>query len=162
MTLSARTARRVRLVVSPALALVALLSVAAIAVAANPVKSAKYSGQVPHAGVPPTTLSIPVTFKVSRSGKRLTSFTVRMTNLPNKCGYGENDLISTGKADIKHGSFTLKLTETFPGGGPVVATATVTGRFLAGRSEAGTIKTTYPPYPGGRSCDGSFRYSTKA
>jgi hypothetical protein len=134
------------------LATAAMLPITAITLAANPVKGARYSGHVRGAGVP-----ITVTFKVSRSGSRLTSFTFNVPNLPNRCGYGGPDQLHPAKARIKNGRFTAKLSETTTGG-LVVATATVTGRFRAGRREAGTIKTT----AGTASCSGSFGYSTKA
>ena len=41
----------------------------------------------------------------------------------------------------------------------MIATATVTGRFLAGGKEKGTIKSVEP---NAKSCNGSFAYSTKA
>lgn len=140
-------------VAPPALALVAILFFAAIAVAADPVKGARYAGHVRHAGVP-----IEISFKVSRSGRRVTSLTLNVPNLPNTCGYGGPDEIRPAKAKIEHGRFTAKLSQRTTGG-VLVATAKVTGRFRAGGKETGRTTTksrTESP------CDGVFRYSARA
>jgi len=130
----------------------AALALVPLALAAGPVHGANYKGQVTSAGVP-----IAVSFKVSGSGKRLGSFKLDVPNLPNKCGYGGPDQVRPAKAKIKHGKFSLKLTETTLGGAKV-ATAKVRGRFKSGGKEAGTIKTTANT----AKCSGSFSYSTKA
>jgi hypothetical protein len=140
--------------VGAAIAFVAItaLVLPPFAPAASPVHGAKYKGKVQGAGVP-----IAVSFKVSASGKRLSSFKIDVPNLPNKCGYGGPDQVRPGKARIKRGRFTLTLTEAVLGG-KSIATARVTGRFKSGRKEAGTIKTT----AGTAKCSGSFSYSTTA
>jgi hypothetical protein len=144
--------RRPGLLAATSFIAVAVLALPPFAPAASPVHGGKYKGQVKGAGVP-----IAVSFKVSGSGKRVSSFKIDVPNLPNKCGYGGPNQVRPGKAKIKAGRFSLKLTETTIGG-TSVTTAKVTGRFKAGGKEAGTIKTA----AGTAKCSGSFSYSTKA
>jgi hypothetical protein len=140
------------LIGSTALVLGAILCVAGIAVAAAPVKGAKYSGPVK------VTATLTVSFKVTGSGKKVKSLKVS-PSLPNSCGYGGPPPTETSKpAKIKHGRFTAKITEK-ASGGTIVATAKVTGKFLAKGKEKGTIKTDLPK---AKSCNGSFAYSTQA
>jgi hypothetical protein len=141
-----------KLIGSAALALAAILAIAGIAHAVAPVKGAKYSGRV---GV---TASLTVSFKVSRSGKKITSLKVR-PSLPNTCGYGGPPPTATARpAKIGHGKFAAKITEK-ASNGTVIATAKVTGKFLAKGKEKGTIDTNLP---NAKSCNGTFAYSTKA
>ncbi len=152
MTLPVKSRRRAGFYAAACIGSVVALAIAPLTLAASPVHGAKYKGHVRGAGV-----SIGVTFKVSRSGTRLSSFAVDVPNLPNKCGYGGDGQVRPGKARIKGGKFTLTLTETI-GTGKSVATAKVTGRFKSGRKEAGTFKT----MSGTGKCSGSFSYSTGA
>jgi len=123
-----------------------------IALAAGPVKDARYSGRVN------VTATLTVSFKVSRSGKKVSSLKVS-PSLPNSCGYGGPPPTQTSKpAKIADGKFTAKITEKAVNG-TVAARATITGRFLAKGKEKGTIKTSVPA---ATSCNGSFSYSTKA
>lgn len=141
-----------KLIGSAALAVVAILTTAGIATAAGPVKGAKYSGRVS------VTASLTLSFKVSRSGKRVTSLKVS-PSLPNRCGFGGPPPTQTSKsARIAHGKFTAKIKET-ASNGTVIATATVTGKFLAKGKEKGSINVNLP---NATSCSGSFSYSTKA
>jgi hypothetical protein len=144
--------RRGNLIGSIALAVAAVVALAGIAYAAAPVKGARYSGSVNG------TATLKVTFKVSRSGKKVTSLDVR-PSLPNSCGYGGPEPTHASKpAKVKHGKFTGKITEK-ASNGKVIATATVTGKFLTGGKEKGTINSVLPS---ATSCDGNFTYSTKA
>jgi hypothetical protein len=149
---SAISRRRPRIRATAFLVPAAALALVPLAFAAGPVHGARYKGQVKSADVP-----IAVSFKVSGSGKRLSSFKIDVPNLPNKCGYGGPDQVRPAKAKIKGGKFSLKLTETTVGG-TKVATAKVGGRFRSGGKEAGTIKTTSNT----AKCSGSFSYSAKA
>jgi hypothetical protein len=152
MTPSSRDSKSGKLIASTALALAAILTLAGIALAAGPVRGAKYSGRVS------VTASLTVSFKVSRSGKRITSLKVS-PSLPNTCGYGGPLPTVTAKpAKITHGKFTAKITEK-ASSGKVIATAKVTGKFLAKGKEKGTIKTSLP---NAQSCNGTFAYATKA
>jgi hypothetical protein len=135
-----------------AVALAAIVAMAGTALAAGPVKGAKYSGPVD------VTVTLTVSFKVSGSGKKVSSLRVS-PSLPNKCGYGGPLPTDTSKpAKIKHRKFTAKITEK-ASSGTVIATATVTGKFFGKGKEKGTVKTNLPK---AKSCNGSFRYSTKA
>jgi hypothetical protein len=152
MTLPSRDPKPGGLIASTALALAAILALAGIAFAAAPVKGSKYSGPVN------VTATLTVSFKVSGSGKRVSSLKVS-PSLPNSCGYGGPPPAETSKpAKIKDGKFTAKITEKATNG-TVITTAKVTGKFLAKGKEKGTINTNLP---NAKSCNGTFAYSTKA
>jgi hypothetical protein len=141
-----------KLVASGAVALAVTLATAGIVSAASPVKGSKYFGTVTG------TAFLKVTFKVSKSGTKVTALKVT-PSLPNSCGYGGPlPKASTKSAKIKHGRFTAKITEK-NSSGIVIDTAKVRGKFLAGGKEKGTIKTDVPK---GESCSGSFAYTTTA
>ena len=141
-----------KLIGSTAVGLTAILALTGIALAASPVKGAKYSGRVK------VSATLTVSFKVSGSGKKITSLKVS-PSLPNTCGYGGPLPTDTSKpAKIKDGKFTAKITEK-ASSGTVIGTAKVTGKFLAKGKEKGTITTSLP---NAKSCNGSFTYSTKA
>jgi len=143
---------RLKLLGSIACVLAVSVGVTAMALAAGPVKGAKYTGQVK------TGATLTVSFKVNKTGKKVTAFKVRLT-LPNHCGYGGPAPTQTFKAaKISHGRFSGKVTEKSAISGKVVDSAKVTGKFLAGGKEQGTLKTTVPASP---SCNGTFTYSTK-
>ena len=136
-----------------ACALAVSLAATAIVLAAGPVKGARYSGQVK------TGATLTVSFKVARSGKKVTGFKVRLS-LPNSCGYGGPAPTQSFKpAQIRHGRFSGTVTEKSATSGQVVDSAIVTGKFLAGGKEQGTVKTTVPA---AKRCNGTFTYSTKA
>jgi hypothetical protein len=63
-------------------------------------------------------------------------------------------------ATIANGKFTASGTEKTEKqfGGELTATATVTGKFLAGGHERGTFKDSFPKFSG---CGGSTAYATK-
>jgi hypothetical protein len=144
---------RLRLLGSIACVLAVSLAVTAIALAADPVKGSKYSGRVK------TSVTLTVSFKVTASGKKVTGFKVRLS-LPNSCGYGGPEPTQFFKpAKISHGRFSGTVTEKSAISGKVVDSAKVTGRFLAGGKEQGTVKTTVPA---AKRCNGTFSYSTKA
>jgi hypothetical protein len=140
-----------KLIGSAALTLAVVLAATGIALAAGPVKGARYSGRVN------VTATLTISFKVSRSGKKVSSVKVS-PSLPNSCGYGGPLPTQTSKsAKIEDGKFTAKITEK-AGNGTVAATARITGKFLAKGKEKGNVKTTVPS---AKSCNGSFSYSTK-
>jgi hypothetical protein len=152
MTPPSRDPQLGKLIGSTALALAAILAIAGIAHAVAPVKGAKYSGPVN------VTATLTVSFKVAGSGKKVTSLKVS-PSLPNSCGYGGPPPTDTSKpAKIRHGKFAAKITEKATSG-TVIATARVTGKFLAKGKEKGAVKTNLP---NAKSCNGSFTYSTKA
>jgi hypothetical protein len=129
----------------------AILSTAGIALAAGPVKGAKYSGRVS------ATASLKVSFKVSRSGKKITALKVS-PSLPSSCGFGGPPPTQTSKpAKIEHGKFTAKITEKASNGN-LIETAKVTGKFLTKGKEKGNIEA---DLPNAKSCSGTFSYSTR-
>jgi hypothetical protein len=137
---------------SAAVAIAAIAAIASSALAAAPVKGGRYSGRVN------ITATLTVRFKVSGSGKKVTSLKVSPA-LPNSCGFGGPPPAQSARAaKVRKGKFTTKITEK-TSGGTVTATARVKGRFLAGGKEKGRIITNVP---GNTSCNGSFRYSTEA
>jgi hypothetical protein len=140
-----------KLIGSAALAVTAILATVGIALAAGPVKGGKYTGRVN------VTANLTVRFKVTRSGKKVTALKVS-PSLPNTCGYGGPPPPQTSKAaKIERGRFTAKIRET-ASNGTVIATAKVTGKFLAKGKEKGNIKINLP---NAQSCSGTFAYSTK-
>jgi hypothetical protein len=143
--------RRGKLASSATLGVATILAAVSIALAANPVKGAKYSGRVN------ATANFTVSFKVSRSGKKVTAMKVK-PSLPLSCSSGGPPPPQTSKpATIKDGKFTARVTET-ASSGTVIATAKITGKFLAKGKEKGNINVTLP---NAKSCNGSFSYSTK-
>ena len=151
MTRQSTARRRGKLIGSAALAGAAMLSTVGIALAAGPVKGAKYSGRVN------ATASLTVSFKVSRSGKKITALKVS-PSLPKSCSFGGPPPTQTSKsAKIEHGKFAARITEK-AGNGTVLETAKVTGKFLAKRKERGNIEASLP---NAKSCNGTFSYSTR-
>jgi hypothetical protein len=137
--------------IGSALALAAILATVGVALAAGPVKGASYSGRVN------VTANLTVSFKVSRSGKKVTALKVR-PSLPNSCGYGGPLPTQTSKsARIERGKFTAQIKET-ASNGTVISTAKVTGKFLAKGKEKGNIEASLP---NAKSCNGTFSYSTR-
>src|SRR6188508_1881797 len=95
---------------------------------------ARYSGRVN------VTATLTVSFKVSRSGKKVSSVKVS-PSLPNSCGYGGPPPTQTSESvGIKDGKFTAKVTEKSSTTGALIETAKVTGTFLAKGKEKGKIK----------------------
>jgi hypothetical protein len=140
--------RILALAVLPAL----LLTLAAVALAAAPVKGAKYSGSLTIAK------SETVSFKVSPSGKKVTHIQV-LPYVPNRCGAGGPPPAQTSiPATIKNGKFKATLNEETSNGG-ISGTATVTGKFLAGGKVKGVVEN---PLPGAPECAGNFAYTAKA
>ena len=145
-----------------AAALVAALAVgSAVAATAKSrvVKGGSYSGTL---AAPRT--AITVRFKVSKNGRQVTA--LRTNNLPFYCSGGGRPVpIKLKNATIsKNGTFTSSGTQIITSGpkkGQKGATLKLTGRFLAGRREAGSITTTFPKNIG-TSCNGTSSYSTKA
>jgi hypothetical protein len=140
--------RILALVVLPAL----LLTLAAVALAAAPVKGAKYAGSLT------ISKTETVTFKVSPSGKKVINVRV-LPVVPNHCGVGGTPPAqSSVPATIKNGKFKATLNEETSNGG-ISGTATVTGKFLAGGKVKGVVEN---PLPGAPECAGNFAYTAKA
>jgi hypothetical protein len=132
--------------------LVALL-IAGFAFAAAPKKGATYSGRLKTEGGPASS-GVPISVDVSASGAKAT---VRMESFPLFCeGGGPPQVVHFKAATIAGGKFTASGTEKF--GGELTATATVTGKFLAGGHERGTFKDSFPKFS---DCGGSTTYTAK-
>ena len=123
------------------------------------VKGGSYTGTL---AAPRTAFAI--TFKVSKSGKQVTS--LKINNLPFYCpGGGMPVPISFANAKISK-TFTFSSTgvqtiKVGPLKGHKGATLTLTGKFSAGRKESGRITTKFPSRASA-SCNGASSYSTHA
>ncbi len=136
---------------------VALLIVAGAALAANQVKGGSYSGELT-----PARTGVRVSFKVSSSGSRVTALTT--SNTPLYCeGGGRPTPVHFKSATIaSNGTFTSTgryVISEGPKKGQVGTKLKITGKFLKGKAEQGTITTTYVGFP---NCSGKSAYSTKA
>ena len=134
-----------------AFALAALIAFTGLALAAKPIKDAKYVGTL----TDNSTES--VTFKVNRTGTRVTGFKVTPF-FPNACGAGgQPPQYSSKPAKIKNGRFhtTVSVKKTGGGKSPV---GKANGKFLAKGKEKGSVKPVGLP----QSCIKPFPYTTKA
>jgi hypothetical protein len=139
-----------KLSIAAAMAVVGALVLSTVALAAGPVKGAKYKGKLNPFGAP-------VSFKVSANGKTVTKMKVD-TYPPNKCGAGGPTPKQSSKpATIKHGKFKVRLTYTYSA--TVHSTYTVTGTFLKHRKEKGVFFYKSSKFP---HCNGNFRYTATA
>lgn len=134
------------------LALLLAAGLAAVALAAGPVKGATYSG----------TLTVSsgetVTFKVNKSGTQVSAIRVKPF-LPNRCGAGGPPPQETSESGpIKNKRFTATVSQLSTDG-TVSATAKVTGSFLPGGKVKGSVKSDLPT---AEECNGSFAYTAKA
>jgi hypothetical protein len=136
---------------------VALLVVESAALAANQVKGGPYKGSLT-----PARDGALISFKVSPSGKQVTALSV--SNTPLYCSGGgpptpvrfENASISAAGTFSSTGQWVI---EEGPKKGQVGTKLKITGKFLKGKAEQGTITTTYVGFP---NCSGKSAYSTKA
>lgn len=138
---------------------VALAVVSAVALAAKPnqVKGGTYIGTLQ-----PSTRGIGVSFKVSSNGKKVTLLSI--TNIPIYCSGGGPPIPIRFKdaAISAKGTFTSKANYVIKVGplkGHVGEKLKIAGTFRKGRSEQGTLTTTYPE---AHQCSGSSPYTAKA
>jgi hypothetical protein len=134
------------------LALVVVLATAAAALAANPVKGAKYSGMINANG------GLAISFKVSSTGKNVVKMSVPQP--PIFCqGGGPPPPQDRAKPAPISSTGTFKETLQYVSStGSVIATLKVTGAFHAHRKESGKVTVSWSS----TSCNGSALYSTKA
>lgn len=135
---------------------VGALGYTGVALAANQVKGASYSGAL----ASPRS-SYLVSFKVSASGKQVTA--LKISNTPFYCSGGGRPVpVSFASATIsKAGTFTSTGKYVIVEGplkGQVGTKLEITGRFGKHGSEQGTLVSTYPKTP---SCNGKSSYTTK-
>ncbi|HEY5194160.1 MAG TPA: hypothetical protein VIJ39_09870 [Solirubrobacteraceae bacterium] len=135
----------------------AVLVVASAALAANQVKGGSYKG-----GLMPSRDGVVVSFKVSSSGKQVSALST--SNVPLYCsGGGRPTPVHFKNASISSkGTFTSSgqyVIQEGPKKGQVGSKLKITGKFLKGRAEQGTLTTTYVGFP---NCSGKSSYSSKA
>lgn len=136
---------------------VVLAAIATAALAANQVKGGSYKGNLL-----PMTHGISVSFKVSKSGKQVTSLTI--SNIPLYCSGGgpaipihfKNASISPAGTFTSSARYIIKIG---PFKGQVGEKLKITGKFLKDRQEQGTLTTTYPK---AHACGGKSPYTTRA
>jgi hypothetical protein len=137
--------------------LLALVALATTALAAGQVKGGVYKG-----GLMPARDGVVVSFKVSSNGKQVTALSI--SNVPLYCSGGgrptpvgfKNALISTKGTFSSTGRYVIK---EGPNKGKVGSKLKITGKFSKGRTEQGTLTTTYVGFS---NCSGKSPYTTKA
>jgi hypothetical protein len=143
--------------VSAALGVLLALVVTTAALGAGQVKGGSYKGSLT-----PSRDGVVVSFKVSSNGKQVTG--LETSNTPLYCSgggpptpvhfksasiSGKGTFASTGEYIIREGHNK----------GQVGTKLKITGKFLKGKAEQGTITTTYVGFP---ACSGRSSYSTTA
>ena len=133
------------------LALVTVLATAGVAMAANQVKGAKYSGKINANG------GLAISFKVTTNGKDVVK--MKVPQPPLFCqGGGPPPAQNPSKPAPISSAGTFKTTLHYVSStGTVIATLKVTGAFHAHHKESGKATVTW----GSASCNGSAPYSTK-
>ncbi|MFZ1154796.1 MAG: hypothetical protein WAN93_07825 [Solirubrobacteraceae bacterium] len=137
--------------------LLALVALATTALAAGQVKGGVYKG-----GLMPSRDGVVVSFKVSSNGKQVTALSI--SNVPLYCSGGgrptpvrfKNASISTKGTFSSTGRYVI---EEGPNKGKVGSKLKITGKFSKGRTEQGTLTTTYVGFA---NCSGKSPYTTKA
>jgi hypothetical protein len=127
------------------------------ALAAGQLKGGSYKG-----ALLPATRAISVSFRVSQSGKQVTALSI--SNIPIYCsGGGPAIPIHFKNASISSkGTFASSaryVIEVGPLKGQVGEQMKITGKFLKGKREQGTLTTTYPK---AAACGGKSPYTTTA
>ncbi len=149
--------RKSKGVVVTVAALVVLACLATVALAAAQLRGGAYKG-----ALLPTTRGISVSFKVSQSGKQVMALSI--SNIPIYCSGGgpaipihfKNASISSKGTFASSAQYVIKVG---PLKGQVGEKMKITGKFLKGKHEQGTLTTTYPK---AAACGGKSPYATKA
>jgi hypothetical protein len=144
-------------VVSVFVAVLFALVMVTAALAAGQVKGGFYKG-----GLIPANDGVVVSFKVSSNGKQVRA--LRTSNTPLYCsGGGKPTPVHFKTASISSkGTFSSTgryVIQEGPKKGQVGSKLKITGKFLKGGAEQGTLTTTYVGFP---NCSGKSPYSTKA
>jgi len=134
-----------------------VLALASVALGATVVKGGSYKG-----GLVPSRDGVVVSFKVSANGKTVTGLTT--SNIPLYCSGGGPPIPIHFKSAPISRKGTFSSTGIYhvldgPKKGQLGATLKITGKFLKGGKEQGTLAT---DYVGFASCSGKSPYSTKA
>jgi hypothetical protein len=135
----------------------AVLLVANVALAASPVKGGSYAGSLI-----PARDGVTVSFKVSANGNKVTGLST--SNVPLYCSGGGKPIPVHFKNATISSKGTFSSTGKYlvlegPKKGQVGANLEISGKFLEGGKERGTLRTSYVGFPG---CSGISAYSTKA
>ena len=126
----------------------------AAALAAAPIKGATYKGNVSRAG----NVTYPISFKVSRNGKRVSSFTLSK-GYPVYCQGGGFGALQRASGTIaRNGTFKVKLPIYFAPAHSHQGFVIVSGSFAKHGKESGKVTTAFT-HAGG--CNGTSRYATK-
>ncbi len=146
----------VRRVCVVALAVVAILTIVGSALAATAAKAEKgktYRGTIKRYGTP-------ISFRVSKTGKRVSNFKIKFAPFIFCQGGGET--IRSGSASVSgNGTFAAKL-PIYTLTGTTDGHMTVTGKFAKEGKESGKVTVAMNVVLPGSSCNGSSAYSTKA
>jgi hypothetical protein len=139
------------------LVVLAALLVAGAALAAGPVKGGSYTGSLI-----PSRDGVTVSFKVAANGKQVTGLST--SNVPLYCSGGGKPIPVRFKNATISGKGTFSSTGKYlvlegPKKGQVGANLKISGKFLNGGKEQGTLTTSYVGFA---SCSGKSGYSTKA
>lgn len=146
------------------LTVIAALAAASIALAAKraqPVKGATYTGDITRvikSAGKTFKSTFPISFKVSKSGKKVSGFTFT-SNYPIYCqggGFGSPQA-TTGRIS-KKGGFTVKLPLYFAPEHSHQGFLIVSGKFGKHKKESGTVKTDFTT---SHTCNGTAKYTTK-
>jgi hypothetical protein len=146
---------RLRVLIAVFLSAFALIGAGA-ALGATPIKGGSYSGSLAHDP------AITVKFKVSSSGKRVSSLTISNTPLFCQGGGPATPVHFKNAAISAHGAFTSTgryVIKVGPLKGQLGIELKITGKFSKGRREQGTLTTTYLK---AKQCSGKSAYATSA
>ncbi len=133
------------------------LLVAGAALAAGPIKGGSYTGSLI-----PARDGVLVSFKVSANAKQVTGLST--SNVPLYCSGGGKPIPVHFKNATISSKGTFSSTGKYlvlegPKRGQVGANLKISGKFLKGRKERGTLTTSYVGFS---NCSGRSAYSTKA
>ncbi len=140
-----------------ALAVLAVLLMTGAALAAAPVKGGSYAGSLI-----PSRDGVTVSFKVSANGKQVIGLST--SNIPLYCSGGGKPIPIRFKSATISSKGTFSSTGKYlilegPKKGQVGANLKISGKFLKGGKERGTLTTSYVGFS---NCSGMSAYSTKA
>jgi hypothetical protein len=150
-----------RVVYLTVIAALATASVALAAKPAKPVKGATYSGNITRvikSAGKTFKATFPISFKVSKNGKKVSTFTFT-SNYPIYCqggGFGSPQAAS-GRIS-KKGTFTVKLPLYFAPEHSHQGFLIVSGKFGKHKKESGAVKTDFTK---SQTCNGTAKYTTK-
>jgi hypothetical protein len=145
-----------------AIVVVAAAGAALAAKPGKPAKGATYSGNITRVvttGGNTFKSTFPISFKVSKNGKKVSGFKL-ISGYPVYCqGGGFGTAQSTSAKISAKGTFKVKLALYFAPEHSHQGFVIVSGKFGKHKEESGTIKTDFTKF--GSSCNGTSKYTTK-